>query len=168
MTGLDPSLNIGSLVRHIPVFFGGSTWISSLYSYFPGMWCTFWWPVATSTTTYPWWLTLSWVFFFFVFVVYFFVFVFLGPHPRHIEVPKEQQLLAYTTATATWVPSLISDLYNSLLQHGILNLPIKARNRTWVLMDTSRVCYRWAEAGTPTLSCFTPHAPLSHNLCRLF
>ena len=69
-------------------------------------------------------------FFFFVFVVYFFVFVFLGPHPQHIEVPKEQQLLAYTTATATWVPSLISDLYNSLLQHGILNLPIKARNRT--------------------------------------
>lgn len=36
-------------VRHSSVFFGGFTWTSSLYSYCPDIWCTFWWPVATST-----------------------------------------------------------------------------------------------------------------------
>ena len=37
--------------------------------------------------------------------------VFLGPYPWHMEVPRlgvklELQLPAYTTATATWDPSL--------------------------------------------------------------
>ena len=44
-------------------------------------------------------------FFFFPSKKNFFFFVFLGPHPRHMEVPRlgvesELQLLAYTTATA--------------------------------------------------------------------
>ena len=38
------------------------------------------------------------------------LFVFLGPHLQHMEVPRlgiqsEQQLLAYTTAPATWDPN---------------------------------------------------------------
>ena len=47
-----------------------------------------------------------------------FVFVFLGPHPQHMEVPRpwvqsELQLLAYTTATATWDLSGACDLRDS-------------------------------------------------------
>ena len=44
--------------------------------------------------------------------IYLFSFVFLGPHPRHMEVPRlgvqsELQLMAYATATATPDPSHI-------------------------------------------------------------
>ena len=47
----------------------------------------------------------------------FFLFVFLGPHPRHMEVPRlgfesEPQLLAYTTATATLGLSCLCDLHH--------------------------------------------------------
>ena len=43
-------------------------------------------------------------------------FCFLGPHLRHMEVPRlgvqsKLQLLAYTTATATQDPIRICDLY---------------------------------------------------------
>ena len=42
--------------------------------------------------------------------LFYFIFVFLGPNPQHVDVPRlgvesELQLLAYTTATATWDPS---------------------------------------------------------------
>ena len=52
---------------------------------------------------------------------FFFFFFFLGPHPRHMEVPRlgvesEIQPLAYTTATATQDPSRICDLYDSSQQ----------------------------------------------------
>ena len=45
------------------------------------------------------------------------IFFFLGPHPRHMEVPRlevewELQLLAYTTATAAQDPSRICDLHH--------------------------------------------------------
>ena len=48
----------------------------------------------------------------------FFFFFFLGPHPQHMEIPgpgveSELQLLAYTTATATWDLSHIHDLHHS-------------------------------------------------------
>ena len=44
--------------------------------------------------------------------------VFLGPHLRHMEVPRlgvesELQLPAYTTATATWDLSCMCDLHHS-------------------------------------------------------
>ena len=50
---------------------------------------------------------------------------FLGPHQWHIEVPRlevksELQLPAYTTATATWDPSHICNLYHSSWQCQIL------------------------------------------------
>ena len=52
----------------------------------------------------------------------FFFFVFFGPHPEHMEVPRqgvklELQLSAYTTATATQDPSCICDLHHSSWRH---------------------------------------------------
>ena len=58
-----------------------------------------------------------------------------------LEVESELQLLAYTTATATWDPSHICYLQHSSRQHQILNLLSKARDRTCALMDASRVYY---------------------------
>ena len=56
----------------------------------------------------------------------FFSLVFLGPHPRHMEVPRpgvqsELQLPAYVTATATPDPSCVCDLLHSSQQRQILN-----------------------------------------------
>ena len=56
--------------------------------------------------------------------IYDLFFFFLGPHLRHIEVPRlgvelEVQLQAYTTATAIPDPSHICNLHRSLQQHRI-------------------------------------------------
>ena len=52
----------------------------------------------------------------------------------------ELQLLAYTTATATWDLSRICSLCHSLQQCWILNPQSKARDRTCILRETvSRV-----------------------------
>ena len=71
----------------------------------------------------------------------FVLFCFLGPHPRHMEVPRlgvelELQLLACTTATAEPDPSLVYDLHHSLWQRRIDNPLSKARDQTHILMDT--------------------------------
>ena len=57
------------------------------------------------------------------FILFYFIlfFGFLGPHLRHMEVPRlgvesELQLPAYTTATATPDPSHVCDLHNSSRQ----------------------------------------------------
>ena len=68
-----------------------------------------------------------------------------------MEVPRlgvelELQLPAYTTATATLDPSCICDLYHSLQQHRILS---EARDRTHILMDTSRFVSAAPQPGTP-------------------
>ena len=57
----------------------------------------------------------------FLFLSFFFFGCFLRLHSQHMEVPRlgiklELQLLAYTTATATWNPSLICDPYHSSQQ----------------------------------------------------
>ena len=69
---------------------------------------------------------------------------FSGPHPQHKEVPRlgmdsELQLPAYTTATATWDSSCICDLRHSSQQRRILNPQSRARDRTRIPMDTSRI-----------------------------
>ena len=65
-------------------------------------------------------------------VIFFF---FLGPHPKHMEVPRlgvksELQLSAWATATATLDSKHICELQRSLLQCQILNPLIEARERT--------------------------------------
>ena len=87
--------------------------------------------------------------------LFFFFFVFLGLHLGHMEVPSlgvelELQLLAYTTATATWNLSHVCNLHHSSWQCWILNPLREARDGTGDLMDTSGVCYHWATTGTPT------------------
>ena len=67
-------------------------------------------------------------------------FFFLGPHMKHMEVPRlgvELGLLAYTIATAMQDPSHICNLRCSLRQCHILNPLSKARDQTCILMDTS-------------------------------
>ena len=63
------------------------------------------------------------------------LFVFLGPHPSHMEVPRqgvesEPQLPASTTATARQDPSCICDLHPSSWQCRILNPLSEAWDRT--------------------------------------
>ena len=53
------------------------------------------------------------------------------------------------TATATPDPSHICDLRHSLGQHQILNPLNKARDRTYILMDTSQVLNLLSHGGTP-------------------
>ena len=69
---------------------------------------------------------------------------FLGPHPRHMEVPKpgaesELQQPAHTTATATPHPSYVCDLHRSSQQCWILNPLSEAWDWTSNLIDTSQV-----------------------------
>ena len=68
--------------------------------------------------------------------------------PR-LGVESEIQLLAYTTATATGNLSRIYDLYHSSQQHQKADLMIEAWDRTYILMDTSQICFHWTTMGTP-------------------
>ena len=73
-------------------------------------------------------------------------FVLLGPHPRHMEVPRlvgksELQLPACITATAKRDPGCVCDLHHSSQQCRILNPLSEARDRTHIVMDISQVCY---------------------------
>ena len=88
-----------------------------------------------------------------------FLFFFLGLHLWHVEVPRlgvksELQMLAYATATAMQDLSHVCDLHQSSQQCLILNPLSEARDPTYVLMDTSWVCYHWARMGTPRLPSF--------------
>ena len=92
-----------------------------------------------------------------------FFFFFLGPHPRHMEVPRlgvesELQLPAYATATATATPdpSCVCDLHDSSRQRQILKAMGEARDRTQNLMVPSRIRFRCATTGTPPSSCSLP------------
>ena len=71
---------------------------------------------------------------------------FLGPHLRHMQVPRlgvesELQLLAHATPTAGPDVSHICDLHHNSQQRWILNPLSRARDGTLVLMDTSWVRY---------------------------
>ena len=72
-----------------------------------------------------------------------------------MEVPRlggesQLQLLAYTTATATPDLNCVCDLHHSSRQHGILNLPSEARDRTCNLMVPSQIHFHCATMGRPT------------------
>ena len=69
-----------------------------------------------------------------------------------MEVPRvgaELELQTYTTTTAMQDLSHICNLHHSSLQGWILNPLSKARDQTFILMDTSWVHYHWARTGTP-------------------
>ena len=94
--------------------------------------------------------------FFFCCCCCFCLFVFLGPHLRHMGVPRlgvqlELLLPAYATATATQDPSSICDLHHSSWQHWILNPLSRARDRTRNLMVPSRIPFHCATTGPPYL-----------------
>jgi len=70
----------------------------------------------------------------------------------HVEVPTlgvelELQLPAYATGTATWDPSRICDLHDTLWPCGILNPLSKAGDQICVLMDTSWVLNPLSHSG---------------------
>ena len=90
----------------------------------------------------------------FLLFIYLFIFCFLGPHLRHMEVPRlgvklELQLLAYTTATATQNLSRVCNLHQSSQPRRILNTLSEARDGTRNLMDPSRIHFCCAMTGTP-------------------
>ena len=71
-------------------------------------------------------------------------FCFLGLHPRHREGPRlgvklELQPPAYTTATAMQDPSHVCDLHHSSWQCRIPDPLSEPRDKSCILMDTSRI-----------------------------
>ena len=102
-------------------------------------------------------LATSWIFCFCPPLLTSFLFVFLGLHSWHMEVPRlgvesELQLPAYTTAIATQDPSCIWDLYHSSQQHWILNPLSRARDQTYIIMDTSQICSSVSQQELPAHS----------------
>ena len=97
-----------------------------------------------------------------------FVFCFLGPHLRHMEVPRlgvqsGLQLPAYTTAIATQDLRRICNLHHSSRQRQILNTLSEARDRTRNLMVSGQIRFHCATMATPLsfvflllLSCESP------------
>ena len=67
---------------------------------------------------------------------------------------SHQSYSCWPTTTAMWDPRCICDLHHSSQQRWILNTLSKARDRTYILMDTSRISYLWATTGAPGSSCF--------------
>ena len=80
---------------------------------------------------------------------------FLGLHSRHLEVPKlgvqsELQLPAYATATAMLDLSCVCYLHHSSQQCWIPDPLSEAKDRTFILMDTSQIYFHCATRGTAT------------------
>ena len=74
----------------------------------------------------------------------FFFFFWLHLQPMEVsrlQVKSELLLPAYATATATQDPRHVCNLHHSSWQRQILNLLSQAKDRTHILMDTSRVRY---------------------------
>ena len=98
---------------------------------------------------------------------FFFFLVFLGPHPRHMEVPRlgvkwGLKPLAYTTATAMriWTKSATySTAHGNVrsLTHGV-------RPRMEPTSHTSWVCFCWATMGTPLSILLSPEIFSFQNL----
>ena len=104
------------------------------------------------------WESMTSFFFFF-----FFFFCSLGPHWRHMEVPRlgvqlEQWLLSYTRATATRDWNRIFNLHQSSWQCQILNPLSEAKDWTLNLMVTDQIHFRCATKGTPSMTSYWSEA----------
>ena len=94
----------------------------------------------------------------------------LGLHLWHMEVPSlgvesELQLLAYTTATDTPDLSRICNLHHSSWQCRIPNPLSEARDRTFVLMVPSWICFCCTTTGTPAVRSLTHRATAGTPVC---
>ena len=81
------------------------------------------------------------------FFLFFFFFCFVGPHWRHMQVPRlgiesELQRPTYARATDTPDPSRICNPHHSSRQHQIFNPLSAARDQTRNLMVPSRIVPR--------------------------
>ena len=94
-----------------------------------------------------------------------YLFIFLGPHLRHMEVPRlgvqsELQLPGYTTVTAMQDPSHICDLHHSSRNRQILNPLGEARDQTHNLLFPSWIRFCCATMGTSICDyyrgCYSP------------
>ena len=86
---------------------------------------------------------------------------------QHMEVlrlgDKLEHMRAYTTVTAVQDLSHVCNLYHSLWQCQILNPLSQDRDRTCILMDTSRIPYCCTTTGTPDLVTF-PTPPSQRSI----
>ena len=93
----------------------------------------------------------------------------LGLHSWHMEFPRlglesELQLPSCTRATATQGLRLVCDLQHSSGQHCIPNPLSKARDRTFLLTDSSWICFCCATTGTPPNTFSKPY----YIPCKVF
>ena len=87
--------------------------------------------------------------------------------PR-LGVKSELRLLAYSTATATWDPSLVCDLQHSSWQPRILNPLSEARDGTLIVKDPVGFVFAESQQELPTLAffgddCLTRALPYRHK-----
>ena len=80
--------------------------------------------------------------------IYIFIYCFLGPHPRHMEVPRlgvksELQLASLRHSHSN------SNLHHNSWQCWIPKPLSKARDWTCILLDPSQICFCYATIGTP-------------------
>ena len=95
---------------------------------------------------------------FYLLIIFLFLFSRATPAP-HGRSHARGWIRAYTTATATWDPSHVFNLYHRSWQHWIPDPLSEARDRTHILMDTSWICFHCTTTGTPTLLNFEDHCP---------
>ena len=93
----------------------------------------------------------------FIFLSFFF-FLLLHLEPMAVTrlgVESELQLPAYATATATPGPNCLCNLHRSSLQHRIFNPPSEARDRAFILMDTSWLLNPLSHSGNSSMFVFS-------------
>ena len=71
-----------------------------------------------------------------------------------LGVESELHQPAYTTAIAAWDPSHVCHLHHSYRQHQVPDRLNKARDRTYILMDTGQIRFRCTTSGTPIICSF--------------
>ena len=81
---------------------------------------------------------------------------FLGSHPRHMEVSGLGSDWCYSCQPMPQQRrmSCVCDLHHNSCQNQIPNPLSEARDRTCILMDTSRICFHCITTGTPYKSVF--------------